>query len=70
MGMDNTPAFDFESEILLPEYEKALLYYQDRFGRTPSAPIFRTYLELLAKSNSKSGIEVAKFTDQYLPWDK
>lgn len=69
VGMDNTPAFDFESHKLLTEFEKALHYYQDRFGRTQSAPIFQRYLELIAQNANKSGVAVDKFTDQYRPWN-
>jgi hypothetical protein len=68
VGMDNTPAFDFESNKLLKEYKQALIYYQQRFGKTPGAGIFKEYLTLLEKNNDLSVGEVARFSYSYNPW--
>jgi hypothetical protein len=68
-GMDNTPAFDYESNKLLDEYKQAMIYYQNQFAGTPSATVFRTYLEVLSKNNNQFGKAVEDFTDQYRPWD-
>lgn len=70
MGMDNTPAFDYESGKLLNEYELALIYYQQRYSKTPSARIYKDYLTLLAKQGNRLVGDAAKFPEKYLPWPK
>lgn len=68
IGMDNTPAFDFESRKLQAKYKQALIYYQQRFGKTPGAPIFKKYLTLVESNNDMLVGEAAQFVDSYTPW--
>lgn len=67
-GMDNTPAFDYDSKELLDEYKEAIIYYQNQFAHTPSAAVFRSYLEVLSKNNNQSCQPVDDFIDPYRPW--
>ncbi|MBN8651736.1 MAG: hypothetical protein J0L67_09925 [Cytophagales bacterium] len=69
VGMDNTPAFDFESRKLLTAYKQALIYYQQRFGKTPGATIFKKYLTLVETNNDMLVGEAAQFADSYTPWE-
>lgn len=67
VGMDNTPAFDFESHKLREANKQALIYYEQRFANTPSATIFKKYLVLLETNNNMLVGDAAQFADIYTP---
>ena len=67
VGMDNTPAFDYQSNQLLDEYKEAMIYYHNTFAGTPSADILRAYLDILSKNNHTYNEAVIDFLGQYRP---
>jgi hypothetical protein len=60
-GMDNTPAFDFETKKLYPEFLDAYEYMNQHDPTLASTTVINAYARLLKKTNYKRTEEVSQF---------
>lgn len=60
-GMDNTPAYDYESKKIDKEFLSAYQYFVQKYDDTNSAKIVNNYLELLTKNDFVSNEEIESF---------
>jgi hypothetical protein len=68
VGMENTPAFDYESTRVSQEFLSAYEYFLTRYPSTASAPVIKNYLDLLEQAEYQKTQQVAEFVNQYNPY--
>jgi hypothetical protein len=69
VGMDNTPAFDYESNRLSQEFMDAYAYFLKQYPSTSSSTVVRNYLDHLKKADYIKTEEVEKFAAKYSPYE-
>jgi hypothetical protein len=60
VGANNTPAFDYETHKLNPEYKKAYELFTQTFGDSQIAKTIKNYYEVLQKTGFKESAESQK----------
>jgi hypothetical protein len=68
IGLNNTPAFDYESKIVDPEFLQAYQYFIKEYPDTKSAQTIRQYLRVLEKAEYRRDDKVVSFTELYNPY--
>jgi hypothetical protein len=64
-GMDNTPAFDFESKKINKDYMDAYTMILSTHPNMPSAKVIKEFVELLKKNNYTHTAQVDEFVKKY-----
>lgn len=64
-GMDNTPAFDFETKKLYPEFLEAYEYFKHTYPTLNSTAVIEEYMILLKSQDYKRTEAVTRFINQY-----
>jgi hypothetical protein len=65
VGANNTPAFDYETHKLSPEYKKAYELFTQTFGDSQIAKTIKNYYDVLQKTGFKESAESQKiFKDE------
>jgi hypothetical protein len=64
-GMDNTPAFGFETKTIAPDFFKSYIYLIKSHPSLASSKIVSEYIELLKKNNNARSEAVASFINKY-----
>jgi hypothetical protein len=64
-GMDNTPAFDYSTKKLDPEFKAAFEYLKDEHGETATGKIAAKYYELLAETDFATNERADMFLTTY-----
>lgn len=67
MGLDNTPAFDFETQKLNDDFAKAIEYASQTYVEYEYGKIMKRYDQLLAQENEQKTDKVINFVNQYRP---
>jgi len=67
-GMDNTPAFDHESDSLEPDFRKALESFVTDDTNLESVRIIKEYLELLKANDFKRTNKIDQFIEKHSIW--
>lgn len=60
VGANNTPAFDYETHKLSPEYKKAYELFTQTFADSQTAKTIKTYYDVLQKTGFKQSAESQK----------
>ena len=66
-GMDNTPAFEFETKNLYPEFLNAYQYLKQHHPSLVSTSVINEYVLLLKKQNYQRTEVVVHFINQHSP---
>jgi hypothetical protein len=66
-GMDNTPAFDFETNKMQPEFIEGYAYLNQHHPDLACTKVFNEYLTLLKTTNYKRTEAVSHFIEQHRP---
>jgi hypothetical protein len=66
-GMDNTPAFDFETNKMQPEFIEGYAYLNQHHPDLACTKVFNAYIELLKTTNYKRTEAVSHFIEQHRP---
>jgi hypothetical protein len=66
-GMDNTPAFDFETNKMQPEFIEGYAYLNQHHPDLACTKVFNEYLTLLKTTNYKRTKAVSHFIEQHRP---
>ncbi|MBL7871179.1 MAG: hypothetical protein JNM78_06175 [Cyclobacteriaceae bacterium] len=64
-GMDNTPAFDFETNKIQPEFLEAYTFLNQHYPTLICTHVCNQYLALLKQSDYKRTEEVSRFIEQH-----
>lgn len=64
-GMDNTPAFDYETKNLDAAYRVAYRFLIDQHGIAKIGKLFTEYFEILSKTNMKDSPQAQAYREKY-----
>ncbi len=67
-GMENTPAYDYETKKVNPEFASSFEYITGTYPNTKSGNIFKGLLAVLVKNDSIRTEEVDNYIGKYSPW--
>jgi hypothetical protein len=69
IGLDNTPAFNYDDGTLDKEFLEAYRYFIQKYQEVKSAAVMKEYLRLLEKAGYKQSEEAKTFSEKYNPYD-
>ncbi|MGN0186773.1 MAG: hypothetical protein ACI392_03400 [Paludibacteraceae bacterium] len=65
-GADNSPVFDWETQMLMPQIQQIIELYITEYPDAVSTPLLQQFMALAAASNFKKSADIDTFIEQYI----